>query len=118
MNVVLRPWQNEFMTWLEHENSKRLVNLCGGSWGKTWMAVRLRALHSPQWAVYHAVVDEEGDAVEVDDFLQNTAKIERDWEAGKTVVVVSLVPLYTKMFREDTVVYELGHDEPVASIVQ
>lgn len=115
-NAELRDWQQQFMTWLETNNQKKMVNLCGGSWGKTWMVNYLRTLYPLRFAVYHSILDDDQDADEMDDFLNNTAKVASDFEACKTVVVVTLEPLKTNEYGRDIVYYSLQHLEPEADV--
>ena len=115
-NAELRAWQQEFMTWLDTKNQKKIVNLCGGSWGKTWMVNYLRSLHPSRFSVFHSILDDDQDVDEMDDFLTNTAKVALDFEAQKTVVVVTLEPLKTHEYRNDIVYYALRHLEPEADV--
>ena len=115
-NAELRAWQQEFMTWLDTKNQKKIVNLCGGSWGKTWMVNYLRSLYPSRFSVFHSILDDDQDVDEMDDFLTNTAKVALDFEAQKTVVVVTLEPLKTHEYRNDIVYYALRHLEPEADV--
>jgi len=76
----------------------------------------LRSLHPSRFSVYHSILDDDQDADEMDDFLTNTAKVALDFEAQKTVVLVTLEPLKTHEYRNDIVYYALRHLEPEADV--
>ena len=111
-HAELRDWQKEFQTWLEHENRKKLVNLSGGPWGKTWMVRRLQTLYPSTYAVYHSTLLNNEDAVDVDDFLTHTAKVDADFANGKTVIVVTIEALKTNDYKNDVAYFSLSHVEP------
>ena len=104
----LRPWQKDFMTWLVHQPSFKIVNLCGGPWGKSWLAVYLRA-QSPSCAVYHFTEE----AADLDEFLRDFVKVRDVQASGKKVIVVSVEPMVSRGdFRDDILHYELDWQEP------
>jgi hypothetical protein len=104
----LRPWQHEFMAWFAQQPCSKIVNLCGGPWGKTWLAVHLRAQY-PSLVVAHCTEE----AADAEEFLCDFVKV-RDVQAlGKKVVIISIDPLMsTGEFRDDILHYELDHQEP------
>ena len=68
-----RPWQLRFLQWLDTQPSGSLINLCGGPWGKTYLA---RMNQDSNVTYYHSV--------------NQLAQIQEDLRYGKKVVFVSV----------------------------
>jgi hypothetical protein len=68
-----RAWQLRFLQWLDTQASGSLINLCGGPWGKTYLA---KINQDPNISYYHSA--------------NQLTQIQEDLQNGKKVVLMSV----------------------------
>jgi len=71
-----RPWQLRFLQWLDTQPSGSLINLCGGPWGKTYLA---KINQDANVSYYHS--------------FKQLSQIQDDLQNAKKVVFISILRL-------------------------